>query len=142
MSLSEPEIQEIEEQVREQFQELVDASCSLDTKRYFDLIDADAFVGLAVDGTNWNSIDDLRVLIEGGFSAVSKILSLEFSNVNISVIDSNTAVLVNEYEQSLELEDGTRAFDSGGGTQVWSRSGGEWRLVSISASQKPQAVDS
>lgn len=127
----------IELEIRASFNGLVEASKSLDPTRYIEYFDADKFVGLNSDGTNFNSIEDLIELIEPGFGSIEKITSLEFTNIKISVIDKNTAILVNEYEQSALLKSGVTYTSKGGGTQVWSKATGSWKLVSVSASDKP-----
>lgn len=135
--MSEESRNRIEQEIRQSFNGLVDASNALDTERYFEYFELDKFVGLSADGTNWNSIDDLRALIKPSFDMVEKVESLEFTNVHISVIDPNTAVLVNEYEQRILLKSGEIVQDAGGGAQVWSKISGKWKLVSVSASSKP-----
>lgn len=137
MKLSEESKNNIKSEVRKSFEGLVEASKALDTKRYFEFIDEDKFSGLNADGTNWNSVDSLKVMIESGFNAVESIEFLEFTNVHITVIDLNTAILVNEYNQKILLKAGMSVNDAGGGTQVWSKTSGKWLLVSISASSKP-----
>lgn len=141
-SLAEAETKEeqIKLEVMEVFKSLVDASEQLDSKLYFDHFDKEKFVGLNSDGTNWNSINDLFSLITNGFDAIKTINSLEFTNVNISVIDSYTAILVNEYVQSMTLKSGHVINLSGGGVQVWSKRSGEWKIVSVSASNKPSGI--
>lgn len=136
MELSEKSISKITQEVKQSFDGLVEASNALDTTRYFEFIDAEKFVGLNADGTNWNSIVDLKELIESGFNSIEKVESLIFTNVRISVIDLNTAILVNEYEQRVLLKGGAYYDGAGGGTQVWSKTTGKWLLVSISASSK------
>ncbi len=128
---------QVEKEVLQSFESLVSASKSLDSDQYFQHFDAEHFIGLNNDGSTWHSIDDLRALIEPGFSAIDKIESLRFTHVKLSVIDKNTVILVNEFEQELVLKDGSNVTVAGGGTQVWSKSGGDWKLVSISASNKP-----
>ena len=128
----------IEKEVNDAFNSLVLASKALDSDAYFKHFDKDKFVGLNSDGSNWNSISDLEPLIHSGFSAIDKVLTLEFTNVNISIIDSFTAILVNEYKQEIMLKDGTKVKLAGGGTQVWSKHTGSWKLVSISASNAPR----
>lgn len=118
---------------------MVDAALALDAQQYFTFFAQDQFVGLNADGTIWSSIDDLKKLIEPGFNAVAKVESLIFPVVQVSVIDANTAVLVNQYEQVLVLKSGQKILVAGGGAQVWSRLSGQWKLVSISASSKPTA---
>ena len=82
-------------------------------------------------------MNGLEELIRSGFSMVEKNESLEFHNVKITVVDQNTAILINEYKQSMLLTSGDFIQLAGGGSQVWSKSSGEWKLVSISASDKP-----
>ena len=142
MRLSEESRNQIELEVRQSFAGLVDASKSLDTKRYFEYFDSEKFVGLNADGTNWNSIGGLKKLIEPAFNAIEKIESLEFTNIHVSVIDVNTAILVNEYEQSILLKSGALIRAAGGGAQVWSKVSGDWKLVSVSASSKALESDS
>src|SRR5688572_787408 len=113
------------------FEGLVDASKALDPGRYLDYIDQEKFTGLGADGKVWHAFEDLEKLISAGFQMVRKIVSLEFSNVKVTVIDASTAILVNEYRQTLLLQNAETVQQAGGGTQVWSRSGNEWKLVSI-----------
>lgn len=135
--LSKKTKERVEREVLESFDQLVDSVHGLNTKAYFNLIDHDKFVGLNSDGSNWNSIDDLKALIEPGFATIAKVDSLNFNKVKVSVIDERTAILVNEYEQTIVLKDGNKVSSAGGGTQVWSKISGNWKLVSVSASQKP-----
>jgi len=128
---------DIKKEVMASFQSLVDASKTLDAELYFQHFELDKFVGLNSDGTNWNSIDELASLINTGFDSIEEVVSLEFPNINISVIDNYTAVLVNEYSQTVLLKDGRTITFSGGGAQVWTKRSGKWKLVSVSASHKP-----
>ncbi|WP_395009002.1 nuclear transport factor 2 family protein [Undibacterium sp.] len=127
-------VNNVEVEVLEAFQGLVDASVALDASRYFAYFDKDKFTGLNADGKVWHSIRKLEELIEPGFSAVEKSISLEFFNVKVTVINPTTAILVNEFKQSMLLKNGKVVEQSGGGTQVWSRSESAWKLVSVSAS--------
>lgn len=130
---------DIESDVMASFDSLVQASKALDVEQYLHHIDVDKFVGLNSDGTNWNSIYDFAPLITQGFPAISSITALEFPSVTISVIDQRTAVLVNEFVQTMRLKNGSVLTICGGGTQVWSRQQEKWKLVSISASNKPDS---
>lgn len=130
---------ETERQVRHAFNGLVDASKSLDTLRYLSYVDAEHFVGLNANGTVWRSRDELSGSIQQAFDSIARVTSLDFTTVEISVIDDQTAVLVNEYEQALLLKTGETLRVAGGGAQVWSRATGDWKLVSISASNAPLA---
>lgn len=123
----------IEAEVMSAFQGLVDASIALDAQRYFSFIDREKFSGLSADGKAWQAFTDLEQVIAGGFPMVEKIMSLEFANVKVTVINQTTAILVNEFQQALMLKDGTVVRQAGGGAQVWCY-GGAWKLVSIAAS--------
>ncbi len=134
VSMKPENVNNVEVEVLEAFQGLVDASVALDASRYFAYFDKDKFTGLNADGKVWHSIRKLEELIEPGFSAVEKSISLEFFNVKVTVINPTTAILVNEFKQSMLLKNGKVVEQSGGGTQVWSRSESAWKLVSVSAS--------
>lgn len=125
---------QIEAEVIDAFGGLVDASEALDSSRYFEYIDQDKFTGLSADGKAWHTFKDLEIVIRTGFRMVERILSLEFSNVKVTVINPSTAILVNEYKQTILLKNTETVQQSGGGTQVWSKSANGWKLVSISAS--------
>lgn len=132
---------QIETEVLEAFRGLVDASKALDPRRYLDFIDAEKFSGLSADGKAWHSIKDLEDLVLAGFPMVESIASLEFNNVKVTVINASTAILVNEYRQTLLLKSKDVVKQAGGGTQVWSKSGHAWKLVSISASDASDRAD-
>ena len=131
------DLSEVKNQVLSAFESLIIASKSLDPESYFQHFDKNKFIGLNSDGTNWNSIDELVPLIIGGFDSINKVNHLEFTNVKVSVIDLYTAILVNEYKQSITLKNGSTINLAGGGAQVWSKHSGQWKLVSVSASNKP-----
>jgi len=137
VELSDKSIIQIDEEVRLAFEELVEASKALDADRYFKLFDNDKFVGLSAHGQNWRSIHDLKRVIKTGFDAVDKVQSLVFTNVQVSIIDISTAILINEYKQEVLLKSGKAAQATGGGVQVWSKATGDWKIVSVSASNKP-----
>ncbi len=126
-----------EQEVLQAFASLVEASKSMDFQQYIDHFDTKSFVGLNSDGSNWNSLEELIQTVEPGFAAVATVESLHFTNVEVEVIDANTAILVNEFEQSMVLQSGVAISIAGGGTQVWSKRSGTWKLVSVSASMKP-----
>ena len=127
-------IDQITAEVMDAFRGLVDASKALDPGRYLEYIDAEKFTGLGADGTVWHSINKLEALVSSGFPMIEQIRSLEFRNVKVTVINQTTAILVNEFKQTILLKDKNVIEQSGGGTQVWSKAGSAWKLVSISAS--------
>jgi hypothetical protein len=123
-----------EAEVIDAFRGLVEASKSLDSNRYFGYFDKEKFTGLGADGRVWHSIKNLEDIILSGFPMVDKIVSLEFYNVKVTVINQSTAILVNEYQETILLKNKNIVKQSGGGVQVWSKSENGWKLVSISAS--------
>ncbi|MBY0574272.1 MAG: nuclear transport factor 2 family protein [Undibacterium sp.] len=134
MNIESADTNQIEAEVRVAFEGLVQASTALDSNRYFDYFDKNKFTGLNADGTVWHSIQALEKIIYAGFPLVDKITSLEFKNVKVTVINPSTAILVNEFTQSILLKSGDTVKQSGGGTQVWVKTNGAWKLVSVSAS--------
>ena len=141
MKISATDRKRIEEEVMHAFSGLVEASKALDANRYLAYIDKEKFSGLSADGKAWHSIKNLEDLVVAGFPMVEKILSLTFQNVKVTVINPTTAILVNEYQQTILLKNQKTVKQSGGGTQVWSRSDDAWKLVSISASDERQRDD-
>jgi len=132
---------QIEAEIIGAFRGLVDASEALDSSRYFEYIDKDKFTGLSADGKAWHTFKDLENVISTGFQMVERIIFLEFSNVKVTVINPSTAILVNEYKQTILLKNTDTVQQSGGGTQVWSKSENAWKLVSISASDASQRAE-
>jgi len=127
-----------EQEILEAFKGLVEASRALDARRYFDYVDSDRFTGLSADGQVWHCVKDLEDVIFPGFRAVEKIVDLQFYRIKVTVINPATAILVNEYTQTILLKNQDVIEQSGGGTQVWAKSGAAWKLVSISASDSSQ----
>lgn len=124
----------IEAEISAAFKGLVHASLALDPERYFAYVDREKFTGLSAHGKVWHCATALEELIYSGFPTIEKIMSLEFSNVKVTVLNPSTAILVNEYQQTILLKNQSIVKQAGGGTQVWSRSGSRWKLVIISAS--------
>lgn len=141
MKSTEARSDQIEAEVTDVFQGLVAASKALDSDRYLEYIDKDKFTGLSADGKAWHSVKNLEELIVSGFPMVEKIIGLEFHNVKVTVINESTAILVNEYKQTILLKNQNIVKQSGGGTQVWSKTGNTWKLVSISASDAKHRAD-
>lgn len=128
---------QMEAEVMDAFKGLVEASRSLDASRYLAYVDKEKFTGLGADGKVWHSIKNLEDIVVPGFPMIDRIVSLEFFNVKVTVINPSTAILVNEFKQTLLLKNRSIVKQAGGGTQVWSKSENGWKLVSISASSAP-----
>lgn len=130
----------VTQEVMHQFHRLVKAAEQRDISEYFNLVDMQKFVGLNSNGRNWNSAEELKSQLVDGFRAISAVNSLDFTNLNLSIIDQYTVVLVNEYQQMLTLTSGQIMAVKGGGTQVWSKRSGIWKLVSISSSLNDSSI--
>lgn len=134
--LTEAEKSHIKTEVKASFESLVESTKIQDWEAYFNHFDQDNFSGLNADGTVWESFEDFKKSVTPGFKMIERSDSLIFPIVQISVIDKKSAILVNEYEQKISLKGGQQIEAAGGGTQVWSKVSGAWKLVSISASSK------
>ena len=126
--------QGVEAQVKEAFDSLVQAVLDLDFDCYANHMDREALVVLNTDGSVFPSFDAFAGTYRPGFEAIEEIVSLEFPVVEIRVIDSNTALLANEFRQTVRLSSGDTHDLKGGGLQVWSRRSGTWKLTGIAAS--------
>jgi len=133
---SKAEKAEIRAAVSQSFSGLVESVTSLDANHYYEFFDADKYTSLNEDGTVTHSFEEFQEAYDEQITFIKKYNSLAFSNVKITVIDRNTAILVNEYEAEVLLQSGDMVMASGGGLQVWSNTTGEWKLVSVSSSAK------
>ena len=132
--LSEKQKSGIEDSVSEAFEGLVVAAKSLDVDRYIEFFDKERFTSLNEDGAVFHSLDEFKNVYKGGISTIEKYKSLEFSKVKITVVDKNTAILVNEFKAKVVLKSGEVIPVSGAGDQVWSKTKSDWKLVSVSSS--------
>ena len=121
-------------EVRQRFEELAVAAKTLDVKLYMRFFDPRRFSGLNADGTTIASLADFEAQYRELTSQIESYVSLEFPKVRLTFVDERTVVLVNEYEATVLLVAGTEVAGSGAGAQVWSKSTGEWLLVSVSSS--------
>ena len=125
---------QIQSEVLAAFGELVEASKARDSARYLQSFVREKFTGLSADGTIWQTMEDLEKLIVPGFAMIERLASLEFFKVQVTVVNAATAILVNEFKQSIVLKNGDTVEQAGGGLQVWVQTGDAWKLVSIAAS--------
>lgn len=126
----------VEAEVREAFDELATAARNLDHERYFSFLEEDKFSILNVDGTTTHSLEMFRQDFLTQVDAISAYTSLEFDPVVVTVLNAETAILLNEYSANLTLKSGATVSASGAGAQVWSKQSGRWKLVHISNAQK------
>lgn len=127
----------IKNEVNQAFEGLVDAAKSLDTDRYLGFFDKVNFTSLNEDGTVTHSFDLFAESFREQFGTVAGYNSLEFKNVKVTVLGQDSAILVNEYDANVNLKSGSSMAVAGGGTQVWSKTTGSWKLVNVSSSSRP-----
>ncbi len=135
--VSETDPQTLRDEVRGRFDSLVSAIRSLDSNRYFEHFDQARFTALNHDGTVTPAFDVFQHDFVKAFAGLKRYQSLEFQNLKISLIDANTAILINEYSATIELNSGAVTDVAGAGSQVWHKSADSWLLVSISSSARP-----
>lgn len=136
--LSQESSSQISHDVNTSFNGLVDAVIKLDHEKYFSYFDEQKYTALNEDGSVTHSFKDFHDAYLPQVAYIDHYLDLKFNNVKIDVIDENTAVLVNEYVAEVKLTTGDVITAAGAGTQVWSKRTGEWKLVNVSSSAKPQ----
>jgi len=136
LKLSESEKNQIKTEVKESFESLIESTKQHDWDSYFDHFDQKNFTGLNADGTVWETFQEFKDSVSPIFEMIQSSDSLEFTNVKITALDHNTAILVNQYKQKIILNGGQEIKAAGGGTQVWSKVSGDWKLVSVSSSSK------
>jgi hypothetical protein len=134
MQLSESELEKIKRSVERAFEELAEAARSLEHDEYLKHFDRENFTALNADGTVALSFEEFENMYRQQVAVLKSYESLEFSNVKITVINPQTAILVNEFEASVLLKSGEVVSASGGGMQVWTETEGNWKLVSVSSS--------
>ncbi len=127
---------EIKADIRWVFMDLVKAVKSLNVDSYLKFFDQEKFTSMNADGSVHHSL----IAFEKPFREQSQFIqgyeSLEFENIKITVVNITTAILVNEYQARVNLKSGDTVVVSGAGTQVWSKSTGQWKLVHVSSSAK------
>ena len=128
---SERERQTIITEVERSFDSLAAAAKSLDPDQFLHHFDEPSFSGV-IDGRVLSSFDEFESLYREGLPLIREYLSLEFSNVSVRVLNRSTAVLVNEYVETIVLVAGDTLTVSGVGGQVWVRRGNTWRLSNVS----------
>lgn len=126
----------IRDAITQSFDGLAKAVTSLNSDRYYEFFDSNKFTSLNEDGTVTHSFKEFQKTYDAQVPYIKEYKALEFSNVKITVVDKNTAILVNEYEVEVLLQSGDLVTAAGGGLQVWSNTTGEWKLVSVSSSPK------
>lgn len=128
--------EKIQKEINIAFQELIKSAKTLDVNTYMKHFDETKFRGINSDGTIIASFDEFKKIYTNGVKHIKAYNSLEFSKVEISVINSTTAILVNEYSMTVLLTSGDEFSGGAAGTQMWSKEKGSWKLISVSSSDK------
>jgi hypothetical protein len=126
----------IEEQILNQFERLVETAKSLDHESYMKFFDSSKLTSFNDDGTITEDFNAFSIMIEKGFSGFKRYKTLEFNTVKISVIDINTAILMNEYNAVVILKNNEAFPVAGAGTQVWNLSNGQWKIVHVTSNHR------
>ncbi|GAB4197459.1 MAG: hypothetical protein Tsb002_31600 [Wenzhouxiangellaceae bacterium] len=133
-----PDQASVEQAVRARFDSLVEAAMDLDAERYFSHFNRAKFTALNENGTVTPGFEGFKHDYLTGTASVRRYLSLSFNNINITVLSPATAVLINEYQATVELVDGGTASFAGAGAQIWRREDADWQLVHVSSSSVPE----
>jgi hypothetical protein len=126
----------IRDSVNGAFKSLAEAAKSLDSEKYLSHFDRRKFTSLNEDGTVTHSFDEFAKVYVKQTESIAKYKSLEFDDVKITVVNESTAILVNTYIADVLLKSGQSVTASGAGTQVWTKNGDFWKLVSVSSSAR------
>lgn len=134
--LSQVDEQAVIAEVEEAFNSLAVAAKSLKAEPYFDHFSPDQFTAL-VEGAVLLSFEEFEQMYREQLPLIEGYLTLEFNKVKITPLSRNAAVLVNEFSETIALATGDTLSIRGGGTQVWTRMEGVWKLVHVSGSTQP-----
>lgn len=127
----------VDASVQRTFGALVAAARSLDVDDYLSFFDREHFTALNADGSVVHSFAAFEDAIRNEFALLARYESLAFDRVKVTALDADTAILVNEFRAVVVLTSGETVSAAGGGTQVWRKTGGAWKLVSVSSSARP-----
>ncbi|WP_395374475.1 nuclear transport factor 2 family protein [Marinicella sp. W31] len=120
--------------MRSAFNGLIEASLSLKLEPYLEFFNKETFSSLNQDGTVYHNLNNFSESYATAISSIARYESLEFDNVKISVIDHNAAILVNQFEAVVILNNGDKVTARGAGTQVWKKNNTQWKLMHVSSS--------
>lgn len=126
----------VQSEVEAVFKELTQAAKSLDHERYLSFFDENDFSVLNADGTTLSTFETFKDSYLPQLEYIESYNYLTFDPVNINVIDTRNAILVNEYTAEVTLKSGVVMAASGAGVQFWSKRTGEWKLVHVSDAAK------
>lgn len=133
-SLTDSEKAIVKEEVEQAFQALVEAAKSLDADSYLAFFDDAKFTGLNADGTVTHTLKEFARLYKRNLPLFESYEYLEFFRVKVTVIDTTTAILVNEFQADIKVKNGELLSVSGGGSQVWQKQGQDWKLIHVASS--------
>ncbi len=126
----------VRNEITHSFDELTRAATTLDHERYLSFFDESKFSILNANGTTLTSLAEFKAFYIPQLEYIQAYNYLKFDSVNINVIDSRNAILVNEFSAEVILKSGEKIAASGAGAQFWSKRTGEWKLVHVSDAAK------
>ncbi|MDA8708428.1 nuclear transport factor 2 family protein [Hellea sp.] len=126
----------VQNEIEEAFNELAEAAKLLDHEHYLSFFDEKSFSVLNANGTTLSTFEAFKNSYLPQLEFIKGYNYLEFDPVNINVIDTRSAILVNEYSAEVILKSGEVIQASGAGVQFWSKRTGEWKLVHVSDAVK------
>lgn len=129
--LSSAEEAQVRVEVEQAFDSLIAAAKTLEVAPYLAHFDEQDFTAM-LEGEVLLSFDELEAMYTAQAPALKAYISLEFDKVQVTVIDRNVAVLVNEFTETIVLATGDTLDISGAGSQVWVRKVSDWKLINIS----------
>jgi hypothetical protein len=134
-TMSPSESQRVATEVRSAFDALVVVSKTLDTEAYLSLFSEDGFSAM-LDGSATLSFAEFERFYRQQVPQIEEIISLDFPVVEIRPINLQTALLINEYTETLRLRSGEIFESSGGGSQLWVKRNDKWLLQHIAGGAK------
>ena len=134
VGLSSNQESQIKAEIETVFQTFSSSAKNLDHDLYLSFFDENDFSILSADGTTLNSKEAFKTKYLPQLAHIEKYISLEFDPINFIVVDSQNAIIVNEFKAEVVLKNGDIISTSGAGAQFWSKRSGQWKLLHISDS--------
>lgn len=119
-----------EQQVCANFHNMVEDAIRLDVDAVLEHFQPEGY-SAALAGTLYRDYDSWAPVYRRDLGAVARIDHLEFPEVSVHTINTDTILLLNTYEETITLRSGEQVDLSGYGTQIWTRVGGVWRMIHI-----------
>jgi len=120
----------VEDEVRQAFDNLTQASRTLNHDRFLAHFEPEGF-SIVINGETRFDFDEFSEFYLTQSTQIERIDTLNFDLVHITVLNPNSAILLNHYTQTLQLKSGEMIEASGSGTQIWVRRGDNWKIIHV-----------